>query len=126
MRRQVYSSSSYRNSLNMKLLRNWLPVLTIELKKQLTGQTAEHAKQQYRVDRDEKELLFQFKKRALVHFAVDTDVAFMTTRLQGSRTFYLPFNQGYRNGRGNPPRPDGRSEERRVGKECRSRQAAAQ
>jgi len=105
--RQVYYSTRHRNSLDMMLLLNGLPVVTIELKNQLTGQTAEHAKQQYRVDRDEKELLFQFKKRALVHFAVDTDVAFMTTRLQGSRTFYLPFNQGYRNGRGNPPRPDG-------------------
>src|SRR5690625_365210 len=67
--RQVYYSTRHRNSLDMMLLLNGLPVVTIELKNQLTGQTAEHAKQQYRVDRDEKELLFQFKKRALVHFA---------------------------------------------------------
>src|SRR5690625_7937296 len=91
----------------MMLLLNGLPVVTIELQNQLTGQTAEHAKQQYRVDRDENELLFQFKKRALVHFAVDTDEAFMTTRLQGAKTFYLPFNQGYQHGRGNPPNPGG-------------------
>src|SRR5690625_1253198 len=105
--RQVYYSTRHRNSLDMLLSLNGLPVVTIELKNQLTGQTADHAKQQYRVDRDENELLFQFKKRALVHFAVDTDEAFMTTRLQGAKTFYLPFNQGYQHGRGNPPNPGG-------------------
>ena len=105
--RQVYYSAKHRNSLDMLLSLNGLPIVTIELKNQFTGQTAENAKQQYRYDRDYKELLFQFKKRALVHFAADTDVAFMTTRLNGEKTYYLPFNQGYNNGKGNPPNPDG-------------------
>lgn len=105
--RQVYYSTKHRNSLDMLLSLNGLPIVTIELKNQFTGQTAENAKRQYRYDRDYKELLFQFKKRALVHFAVDTDVAFMTTRLRGAKTYYLPFNQGYNNGKGNPPNPEG-------------------
>ncbi|TXB61718.1 type I restriction endonuclease subunit R [Phaeodactylibacter luteus] len=105
--RQVYYSTKHRNSLDMLLSLNGLPIVTIELKNQFTGQTAENAKRQYRYDRDYKELLFQFKKRALVHFAVDTDVAFMTTRLRGAKTYYLPFNQGYHNGKGNPPNPEG-------------------
>jgi type I restriction enzyme R subunit len=105
--RQVYYSTKHRNSLDMLLSLNGLPIVSIELKNQFTGQTAENAKRQYRYDRDYKELLFQFKKRALVHFAVDTDVVFMTTRLNGAKTYYLPFNQGYNNGKGNPPNPNG-------------------
>ena len=105
--RQVYYSTKHKNSLDMLLALNGLPIVSIELKNQFTGQTAENAKRQYRYDRDYKELLFQFKKRALVHFAVDTDVAFMTTKLNGSKTYYLPFNQGYNNGKGNPPNPEG-------------------
>lgn len=105
--RQVYYSIKNKNSLDMLLSLNGLPMVSIELKNQFTGQTVENAKRQYRYDRDYKELLFQFKKRALVHFAVDTDVAFMTTRLNGAKTYYLPFNQGYNNGKGNPPNPNG-------------------
>ena len=105
--RQVYYSTKHRNSLDMLLSLNGLPVVTIELKNQLTGQSVENAKKQFRLDRDHKELLFRFKKRALVHFAVDTDLAFMTTRLNGAKTYYLPFNQGYQNGKGNPPNPQG-------------------
>lgn len=105
--RQVYYSTKHKNSLDMLLSLNGLPIVSIELKNQFTGQTVENAKKQYRYDRDYKELLFQFKKRALVHFAVDTDVAFMTTRLNGAKTYYLPFNQGYNNGKGNPPNPNG-------------------
>lgn len=105
--RQVYYSTKNRNSLDMLLSINGLPVVSIELKNQFTGQNVEHAKKQYRYDRDHKELLFSFKKRALVHFAVDAHEAYMTTRLNGSKTFYLPFNKGYNNGKGNPPNPDG-------------------
>lgn len=105
--RQVYYSTKHRNSLDMLLSLNGLPIVSIELKNQFTGQTVENAKRQYRYDRDHKELLFQFKKRALVHFAVDTDLAFMTTKLNGKNTNYLPFNQGYNNGAGNPPNEDG-------------------
>ncbi|MCR9098939.1 MAG: DEAD/DEAH box helicase family protein [bacterium] len=105
--RQVYYGTKHKRSLDMLLSLNGLPIVTIELKNQLSGQTAENAKRQYRYDRDHKELLFQFKKRALVHFAVDADVAFMTTRLRGAKTYYLPFNKGYNNGKGNPPNPEG-------------------
>ena len=105
--RQVYYSNKHKNSLDMLLSLNGLPIVSIELKNQFTGQTVENAKRQYRYDRDHKELLFQFKKRALVHFAVDTDEAYMTTRLNGAKTYYLPFNKGYNNGKGNPPNPEG-------------------
>lgn len=105
--RQIYYSTSSKKSLDMLLCLNGLPVVSIELKNQFTGQTVENAKKQYRYDRDYKELLFQFKKRALVHFAVDTDEAFMTTKLNGGTTFYLPFNKGNKNGKDNPPNPDG-------------------
>ena len=101
--RQVYYSTKHRNSLDMLLSINGLPVVSIELKNQFTGQTVENAKKQFKYDRDHKELLFAFKKRALVHFAVDTHEAYMTTRLNGTKTFYLPFNQGHNNGKGNPP-----------------------
>ena len=105
--RQVYYSNKHKNSLDMLLSLNGLPIVSIELKNQFTGQNVENAKRQYRYDRDHKELLFQFKKRALVHFAVDTDEAYMTTRLNGAKTYYLPFNKGYNNGKGNPPNPEG-------------------
>ena len=105
--RQVYYSTKHKNSLDMLLSINGLPVVSIELKNQFTGQNVENAKKQFKYDRDHKELLFSFKKRALVHFAVDTHEAFMTTRLNGAKTFYLPFNQGNGNGKGNPPNPDG-------------------
>ncbi|SLM30423.1 conserved hypothetical protein [Desulfamplus magnetovallimortis] len=100
--RQVKYSLKNENSLDLVLGLNGLPIATIELKNQMTGQTVENAKQQYNFDRDPKELIFQFNKRALVHFTVDTDEAWMTTRLIGSQTFYLPFNKGDNNGKGNP------------------------
>lgn len=101
--RQVHYSTKDESSIDMVLFLNGLPVATIELKNPFTSQDAEDAKRQYKYDRDERELLFQFKKRALVHFAVDTDVIYMTTRLQGSKTRYLPFNKGHNKGKGNPP-----------------------
>ena len=105
--RQLYYSSKNKKSLDTVLLLNGLPIITIELKNAMTGQTVENAKYQYKNDRDPSEKLFQFKKRALVHFAVDTDLVFMTTRLSGNKTFFLPFNKGYNNGAGNPPAQDG-------------------
>ena len=101
--RQVHYSIKDESSIDMLLSLNGLPIATIELKNPFTGQNVENAKRQYKYDRDEHELLFQFKKRALVHFAVDTDEVYMTTRLQGSKTKYLPFNKGYNKGAGNPP-----------------------
>lgn len=84
---------------------NGLPVATAELKNNLGGspQRASDAVHQYCHDRDERDLLFAFKKRALVHFAVDPDEVWMTTRLKGKETVFLPFNRGNNHGAGNPP-----------------------
>lgn len=100
--RQVYYSSKHQNSLDMVLFINGLPVVVMELKNQLTGQTVEHAKRQFEKDRDPKELLFQPKSRVVVYFAVDTDEVWMTTELRKEKTFFLPFNRGNQGGRGNP------------------------
>jgi type I restriction enzyme R subunit len=75
----------------------------------LSGQTAADAIQQYRHDRDPREPIFVFAKRCLVHFAVDTEEAHMTTLLAGSSTHFLPFNRGMDGGAGNPPDPHGRN-----------------
>ncbi|NVN05738.1 type I restriction endonuclease subunit R [Asaia spathodeae] len=82
---------------------NGLPVVTVELKNPLTGQRAEDACKQYMTDRDGRDPLFRFKERALVHFAVDPDEAWMTTELKGAETLFLPFNRGHNFGAGNPP-----------------------
>ncbi|MFN8633572.1 MAG: type I restriction endonuclease [Chloroflexota bacterium] len=99
--RQLRYSVKTGDSLDVVLSVNGIPVVTLELKNALSGQTAEHAKKQYREDRDPREPIFQFKRRTLVHFAVDTDAAWMTTRLAGDATFFLPFNQGDHGGAGN-------------------------
>ncbi|MFZ4702927.1 MAG: type I restriction endonuclease subunit R, partial [Candidatus Methylumidiphilus sp.] len=106
--RQLRYSSRNANELDLTLTINGLPVCTAELKNPLTGQTVEDALEQYRQNRDHREKLFEFKKRALVHFAVDTEAVFMTTRLAGNATHFLPFNQGYEGGAGNPPGREGR------------------
>ncbi|MEM1126695.1 MAG: DEAD/DEAH box helicase family protein, partial [Bacteroidota bacterium] len=82
---------------------NGLPVVTAELKNPLTRQRASHAVAQYKTERDGRDLLFAFKQRALVHFAVDPDEVWMTTRLRGKETYFLPFNRGHHHGAGNPP-----------------------
>ncbi len=105
--RQLYYERVGKNSLDMVLSLNGLPIATIELKNQFSGQSVENAKKQYVYDREPNEPIFQFKKRALVHFAVDTDEAYMTTKLDGKNTRYLPFNLGYNNGAGNPPNTNG-------------------
>ncbi|MCK1472834.1 DEAD/DEAH box helicase family protein [Bradyrhizobium sp. CW10] len=89
--------------IDVTLAVNGLPVVTVELKNPLTGQRAANAVKQYMEDRDERDLLFAFKKRALVHFAVDPDEVWMTTRLKGKETVFLPFNRGNNYGAGNPP-----------------------
>jgi type I restriction enzyme R subunit len=81
--------------------------LYLELKNPFTGQTYEDAIMQYKKDRSPNELLFQFKKRAIVFFAVDTQEAYMATRLSGDKTSFLPFNKGCDGGKGNPDNPDG-------------------
>jgi type I restriction enzyme R subunit len=82
---------------------NGLPIATIELKNPLTGQTYQNAIHQYRTERDPKDPLFAFKQRCLVHFAVDTEEVWMTTKLAGENTYFLPFNKGNNHGAGNPP-----------------------
>ncbi len=105
--RQVHYSKKNENSLDLVLGINGIPVATAELKNPFTGQTVENAKKQYMNDRDPTELIFRFKKRTLVHFAVDPDEVFMTTYLNGEKTRFLPFNKGFDNGKGNPPNKDG-------------------
>jgi len=105
--RQLYYERKGKNSLDIVLSLNGLVIATIEIKNQFTGQNVNNAKKQYAYDREPSEPIFQFKKRALVHFAVDTDECFMTTKLSGKSTRYLPFNLGYNNGAGNPPNPNG-------------------
>jgi len=105
--RQLYFSASNKKSLDMAIFLNGIPVVTLELKNKFTGQSTSHSIKQYKNDRDPSEPIFQFKKGALVHFAVDTDLAFMATRLSGKKTFFLPFNLGYNDGAGNPPAQGG-------------------
>lgn len=99
--RQVYFSPRDERSVDMVLLLNGIPVVSLELKNQLTGQNVQHAIHQYKTDRQPSDKLFAFK-RALVHFAVDNNLAFMTTKIDGMKTYFLPFNRGDKNGAGNP------------------------
>ena len=101
--RQLHYSLDNNNSLDTMIFLNGLPIITIELKNQLTGQNVQNAIAQYKSDRNPKEKIFAFKQRALVHFAVDADEIYMTTKLGGQDTFFLPFNKGWNNGAGNPP-----------------------
>ncbi|TGM12099.1 type I restriction endonuclease subunit R [Leptospira selangorensis] len=105
--RQLYYSGKNQNSIDILLSLNGLPLATMELKNSFTGQTVEDAKRQYREDRDPRELLFAYKKRCVVHFAIDSDEIYLTTKLSGKDTEFLPFNRGYEKGAGNPPNPNG-------------------
>ncbi|MBS1819900.1 MAG: type I restriction endonuclease subunit R, partial [Acidobacteria bacterium] len=107
--RQLRFSPRSEKSLDVTLNVNGIPVVTLELKNAMTGQAVEDARRQYKQDRDPRETIFEFKKRTLVHFAVDTETVLMTTRLAGSATHFLPFNKGDAGGAGNPPDPAGRS-----------------
>ena len=102
--RQVrYSVTNPREEIDMVLFINGLPIATMELKNHWTGQNAKvHGQQQYKTKRDIAQPLLQFG-RCIVHFAVDTEEAYMTTRLAGRDTFFLPFNLGDNHGKGNPP-----------------------
>ncbi len=101
-----YSRDETQRALDLCLFINGLPVITFELKNSLTKQTVDDAVQQYRRDRDPREVLFQFG-RCAVHFAVDDHEVRMCTQLQGKASWFLPFNQGWNDGAGNPPNPDG-------------------
>ncbi len=104
--RQVHFSTTEPTlSIDLVIFLNGLPIITIELKNQWTNQSVYDGKKQYK-DRDPKEPLFNFA-RCLVHFAVDTDEVWMTTKLNGKSTYFLPFNKGNGNGKGNPVNPKG-------------------
>ncbi len=110
--RQVPCHPGDNRTLDMVLAVNGLPVATIELKNPGTGQTWRHAVRQYQEDRDARAPLFEFKKRALVHFAADPDEVHMTTRLAGEKTHFLPLNRGSHPGQiicgaGNPQHESG-------------------
>jgi type I restriction enzyme R subunit len=110
--RQVPCHPGDHSTVDMVLVVNGLPVATIELKNPGTGQSWRHAVRQYQADRDARAPLFDFKKRALVHFAADPDEVHMTTRLAKSKTFFLPFNRGSHPGQvqcgaGNPQHASG-------------------
>ena len=110
--RQVSCHPGDHSTVDMVLAVNGLPVATFELKNPGTGQSWRHAVRQYLADRDPRAPLFDFKKRALVHFAADPDEIHMTTRLAKNKTFFLPFNRGSHPGEtqcgaGNPQHASG-------------------
>ena len=100
--RQLKYSQQNEKSVDMALFLNGLPLVTMELKNSLTGQTVIDAEKQYRTDRDPREPLFKFR-RCLVHFAVGNEKVSMTTHLQGGGTRFFPFNKGVEN----PVNPNG-------------------
>ena len=110
--RQFAYSTENKNTIDMVLSLNGIPVVALELKNQITGQSVENAKKQFMYDRNPKELCFHFNKRFLVYFAVDLYEVAMATQLKGGETFFFPFNQGSGGagnvgGSGNPENPNG-------------------
>ena len=110
--RQWHYSEQNKNSIDMLLAVNGIPVIAIELKNQLTGQSVDDAKKQWAYNRNPKEPVFGFNKRILAYFACDLYDVYMTTRLEGPMTNFLPFNQGSNGagrdgGAGNPPNQTG-------------------
>lgn len=104
--RQVYFSTTNRKSLDMMIFVNGIPLVSFELKNELTKQNVEHAIKQYKEDRDPNEELFRLG-RLLVNFAVDTEEVWMCTHLKGQKSYFLPFNKGNENGAGNPVNKEG-------------------
>jgi len=105
-RQLKYSKDETRRALDLVIFINGLPVFTAELKNRWTKQNVEDAVKQYKVDRNPKELIFQFK-RCAAHFAIDDEEIEFCTGLGGKDSWFLPFNKGYKDGAGNPPNPDG-------------------
>ena len=110
--RQLHYSLNNENSIDIVLFVNGIPIVSMELKCQFTGQSTANAIAQYKFDRAGKDAIFTFKERVLVHFAVDLSRVYMTTRLEGAKTYFLPFNQGSNGagkvgGKGNPINEDG-------------------
>jgi len=105
-RQLMYSRDNTRLALDFAIFINGLPIITCELKNRLTKQNVEDAVYQYKTDRDPRELLFNFG-RCMVHFAVDDNEIKMCTKLDGKKSWFLPFNKGYNDGAGNPPNSEG-------------------
>lgn len=110
--RQLHYSLQNENSIDIVLFINGIPTVSMELKCQFTGQDTSNAINQYKFDRASKDAIFEFKNRVLVHFAVDLSNVYMTTRLEGASTYFLPFNQGSNGagnvgGKGNPVNENG-------------------
>lgn len=101
-----YSRDETQRALDLALFINGLPVATFELKNSLTKQTVHDAVEQYKRDRDPREKLFEFG-RCGVHFAADDHEVRFCTHLRGKESWFLPFNQGWNDGAGNPPNPEG-------------------
>ncbi|ELY7257757.1 type I restriction endonuclease subunit R [Campylobacter upsaliensis] len=95
--RQLYFSEKNNKSLDMVIFLNGLPLITMELKNPFTGQNVYNAIAQYKKDRDPRESIF---KQSVVHFALDSDLIYMSTKLEGIQTKFLPFNRGLNNGSG--------------------------
>lgn len=111
--RQWHYTEKNNNTVDMMLAVNGIPLIALELKNQLTGQSIEDAKLQWMYDRDANEKAFKFNNRVLVFFAVDLHEVYMTTKLNGAKTYFLPFNQGSNGpgrdgGAGNFEREDGK------------------
>src|SRR4030042_3979919 len=100
--RQVKFSHRTEQSVDLVLFINGIPIITAELKNELTGQTVANAQRQYVTDRNPQEKLFSFK-HCITHFAVDTSEVYLTTEVKEDKTYFLPFNKGFENGAGNPP-----------------------
>lgn len=105
-RQLMYSKDNTKLAIDFAIFINGLPIITCELKNRFTKQNVDDAVCQYKRDRDPRELLFQFK-RCMVHFAVDDNEIKFCTKLDGKKSWFLPFNKGYNNGAGNPPNPNG-------------------
>lgn len=101
-----YSRDQTQRALDLGLFINGLPIATFELKNSLTKQTVEDAVEQYKRDRDPREKLFEFG-RCVVHLALDDHEVRFCTHLKGKSSWFLPFNQGWNDGAGNPPNPNG-------------------
>lgn len=106
VRQLHYSQTQTRDSIDIVLMLNGLPIITMELKNELSCQNCDDAVKQYRRDRNPKELLFM-PKRCAVHFAVDDAEVQMCTKLSGESSWFLPFNKGVDDGAGNPVNDNG-------------------
>ena len=101
-----YSNDETHRALDFVIFINGLPIFTAELKNRWTKQNVEDAIEQYKVDRNPKELIFNFK-HCIAHFAIDDEEIKFCTKLEGKDSWFLPFNKGYNDGKGNPPNPQG-------------------